>query len=55
MSAFEFGREKAEKYGKQITSVLSGKAVSKKKGQSRTAWWADLRSETPRDRYVGFA
>ena len=32
MSIFEeYGREKAEKYGKQISSSLSGKTVSKRK------------------------
>ena len=30
----EFGREKAEKYGKQITSTLSGKTVSKCKDKA---------------------
>lgn len=28
---FVFGKEKAEKYGKQISSALSGKTVSKRK------------------------
>lgn len=30
----EFGREKAEKYGKQITSALSGKTISKRKDKA---------------------
>ncbi len=30
----EFGKEKAEKYGKQIITVLSGKTVSKRKDKA---------------------
>ncbi len=30
----EFGKDKAEKYGKQITSVLSGKTISKRKDKA---------------------
>ena len=30
----EFGKEKADKYGKQISSVLSGKTVSKRKDKA---------------------
>ena len=30
----EFGKEKAEKYGKQITAALSGKTISKRKDKA---------------------
>jgi len=31
----EFGKEKAEKYGKRITAALSGKTVSKRKDKAK--------------------